>query len=113
MICHKLNFVVGWLKTWFTTMRMGEKWGFIFSCDNLFFDFVTIDYIVELDISHLLNYYNDHMRLVALDMTYTQVCPLANSFHDYYFFIHFNLKNNNNNFLNHLKITILKVVVWT
>jgi hypothetical protein len=23
MICHKLNFVVGWLKTWITTMRIG------------------------------------------------------------------------------------------
>jgi hypothetical protein len=68
---------------------------------QLIFDFVTIDYIVELDISNLLNYYNDHMRLVALD-TYIQIRPLANSFH-YYFFIHFNFKNNNNKILNHLQ----------
>jgi hypothetical protein len=74
---------------------------------------VTIDYIVELDISHLLNYYNDHMRLIALDMTYIQICPMANSFHDYYFLFISILRIIIMNFLNHFKITILKVVVWT
>ncbi len=74
---------------------------------------MTIDYIVELDISHLLNYYNDHMRLIALDMTYIQICPMANSFHDYYFLFISILRIIIMNFLNHFKITILKVVVWT
>jgi len=44
------------------------------------------------------------MRLVALDMTCTQVCPLANSFHDYYFFIHFDFKSNNNELKKSFKI---------